>query len=459
MNRSAAALVALALAAHAPAAGPIEAAALPAGRAVTYEADVAPLFAAKCVVCHAGKVREGEFALDTHAGVMKGGKRGPAVVPGKPNDSFLWTSSSHRVKPVMPPKSEDDPLTEVEVAVLKRWIEQGAKGPAAGAVKALAAVALALPPAAVVPVRAVAVSPDKKLVAAGRGNRVVLLDAKSANITGALADPKVLTPAGKPAGVAHLSLVESMAFSPDGKLLATGSFREVVLWDVASGAVKRRVEGFADRVVAVAFSPDGKLLATGGGAPSADGEVTLVDVAGSSPPRLLVAAHSDTAFGVAFSPDGKLLATAGADKLVKLWTVADGKLAKSFEGHTHHVMDVAFTPDGKRLMSAGADNLLKIWDRESGEKVKDVQAHTKQVTRLAAAPKANQLLSASGDGTVKVWTGDNLGQGRTYADGKEFVCAVAASADGTVVVAGGEDGVVRVYDGAAGKLVKAVAPR
>ena len=78
---------------------------------IVYEKDVAPIFAAKCQVCHAGNLTEGKFDLGTHAALLKGGKRGPAVVPGKADDSLLWQMSSHRKKPIMPPKTEDNPLT------------------------------------------------------------------------------------------------------------------------------------------------------------------------------------------------------------------------------------------------------------------------------------------------------------------------------------------------------------
>lgn len=440
----------------APAAGPIAVGTLPPGRAVGYEADIAPLFAAKCQVCHAGQVTEGDFALDTYAAVMKGGKRGPAVVPDKPDASFLWTSSSHRAKPIMPPKSEANPLTPAEVAIVRRWIELGAKGPAVDE-KVLAKVVVGLPPAVVTPVRALAVRPDKLTVAAGRGNRVLLIDAKTGRVTKTLADPLLKTPDGKPAAAAHLSLVEAMAFSPDGATLATGSFREVTLWNVPAGTVRRRVAGFRDRVVALAFSPDGKLLAAGGGVPSEDGEIKLLDPGTGRTVRELAGAHSDTVFGVAFSPDGTKLATAGADKFVRLFAAADGRPLQFFEGHTQHVMDVGFTPDGKRLVSAGADNVVKVWDIDTGEKVRDLTGHTKQVTRLAFAPKAGTFLTASGDTTVRAWKDDGTTPTRTYTDAKDFVYAVAASHDGTVIAAGGEEGVVRLYD-AAGKLVAAVKP-
>jgi WD40 repeat protein len=446
-----------AVAADKKAADPIAVAPLKRAEPIRYEKDVAPIFAAKCQVCHAGKELQGKLDLGTHATLMKGGKKGPAVVPGKAEESLLWLMSSHRKKPIMPPKTESNPLSPEEVAVLKLWIDQGAKGPAVD-VRSRPKVVLGLPPAVVKPVRAVAISPDKDVIAAGRGNQIHLFDAKKGTYLKSLADPALKTPKGKPAHAAHLALVDAMAYSPDGKTLASGSFREVVLWDAATGKIKKRLTGFADRVVSLDYSRDGKYLATGGGAPTEDGEIKIFDAKSGKLVTDIKNGHSDTVFGVCFSPDGKKLATAGADKFVKVFEVPGGKLLKSFEGHTHHVLDVGWTPDGKKLASAGADNLIKVWDYEKGEKVRDVQGHQKQVTRLVFLGKESQFLTASGDASVRLWKADNGGSMRQFGDNKDFVYALAASPDGSVVVAGGEEGVVRLYNGKNGQLVKAMLP-
>ena len=213
---------------------PIVPAKLDRTKPVEYEAEIKPVFAAKCLVCHAGKVVEGDFDLSTYAAAMKGGKRGRAIVPGKPDESVLYLFSTHRKKPIMPPKSEDNPLTPAEVALVERWIKDGAKGPAEEAV-ALRAVSLSVPAKSVVPVRAVAVSPDAAFVAAGRGHLVTLYDAKAGKDLRSLLDPTLKDAAGKAVAGTHVSLVESMAVSPDSKQIATGGFREVTIWDAKTG--------------------------------------------------------------------------------------------------------------------------------------------------------------------------------------------------------------------------------
>lgn len=425
---------------------------------VEYGKDVEPVFADKCFVCHTGSVIQGGYDMGTHAGVLKGGKKrgDKVVVPGKPADSFLFQSCARLVKPIMPPKGEDNPLTPTELAVVKLWIEQGAKAPVAARVKAK--VVLSLPPALVTPVRAVAVSPDGKVVAAGRGNQVHLFDGKKGDHLKTLLDPALKTADGQPAKAAHVSLVESVAYSPDGKTLATGSFGELTLWDAERGEPKHRIGGFADRVTALAFSPDGKLLAVGGGAPTEDGEVKVFDPATGKLAFEVKNGHSDTVFGVCFSPDGKLLATCAADKFVKVWEVPAGKLTRSFEGHTQHVLGVGWTPDGKRLVSCSADNSCKSWDYEKGEKVRDFSGHGKQVTGLVFVGKTDQFLTGSGDASVRLWNSGNGGNVRQFAGAADFVYAVAASGDGEVVATGCEDGLTRIYTGKDAKLVKAAAP-
>jgi WD40 repeat protein len=361
----------------------------------------------------------------------------------------------------MPPKSEK-PLTPMELALIKLWIDQGARAPTG--VRERPKVIVGLPPSAVHPVRALTVSPDKSAVAASRGNQIHVYDAGSGAFIRSLIDPDLTTPDKKPVQAAHLSLVESLVFSPDGKYLASGSYKEVLLWDVQTGALRRRLTGFADRVVALAFSNNGKLLATGGGAPTEDGELKIFDVASGKLVLDVKNSHSDTVFGVCFSPDDRMLASCGADKFVKTWRVEGGwfvnagSLVKVFEGHTHHVLDVGWKGDGKLLASAGADNVVKVWDFERGEQVRTINAHTKQVTRLLFIGKGSTFVTCSGDQQVRFWNADNGGNVRNFGGNTDFLYTVGVSPDGAVVAAGGEEGVVRLYNGNNAQVIKVLLP-
>jgi WD40 repeat protein len=422
---------------------------------VTYEKDVEPILVNKCQFCHSGAVKEGKFDMSTYELLMKGGKRGVPVVPGKSAESLLVKLAGKTQKPLMPPKSEE-PLTPEELALIKLWIDQGAKPPATQ--RERPRVVLSPLPTSVHPVRALAISPDKGAVAAGRGNAIDIYDAGSGTFIRSLVDSALKTADGKPLRGAHLSIVESLAFSPDGKYLASGSYQEALLWDAQTGQLRKRLTGFVDRVVALAFSPDGKLLATGGGAPTEDGELKVFDVATGNVACDIKAGHSDTVFGVCFSPDGTKLASCGADKFVKVWELPGGKFQKAFEGHTHHVLDVGWRADGKVLASAGADNVIKVWDYEKGEQTRTITGHGKQVTRLLFVGTTSQILTCSGDQAARFWNVDNGGSGVTFGGSKDFLYAVGVSPDGKIVAAGGEEGVVRLYNGANGQLVKALVP-
>jgi len=442
---------------------------------VEYGADVEPVFKNKCFVCHSGNVTEGKYDMSTYEKVMKGGgkRAGKVVIPGKSAESFLFLACSRQMKPIMPPKSEES-LNSREVSIIKLWIEEGAKAPTTVRVKEK--IIVNLPPALVKPVRAVAVSPDGKMVVASRGNQVHIFDLKTEPADAkkgvaekkdwaflkTLIDPQLKTPDGKTAKAAHISLVESMAFSPDGKTLATGSFAELTLWDMEKGEPKTRIAAFADKVTCIAYSADGKFFVTGGGAPTEDGEIKVFTADGKLFTDIKNG-HSDTVFGASFSPDGKLLATCGADKFVKVFELPTeagkaAKFVKSFEGHTHHVMGVGWTPDGKKIASCGADNFVKVWDYEKGEKLRDMPGHTKQVTALFFVGKTPQFVTGGGDASVRMWNADNGGNVRSFAGAVDFVYSVGASTDGTIVASGCEDGVLRVYNGTSGTLMKAALP-
>jgi WD40 repeat protein len=422
---------------------PIKVVALEHKAPVDFHKEIAPILAKKCQVCHNGSVKESQFDMGTPEGLAKGGKRGHALVPGKSAESLLVLLAGKTRKPFMPPKDEE-PLTPEELAILKIWIDQGAK--VAPSTLEKPRIVVAALPENVHPVRALAIRPDKPQLAAGRGNQIHIYDSGTGAHVRTLAAPGML------------AVVEALAYSPNGKILAGGTFQEVILWDAASGAVLRRLTGFADRVMALAFSPDGVWLGAGGGPPAEEGEIKVFETSSGKPVVDIKNGHSDTVFGVSFSPDNKLLATCGADKFVKVFHLPDGKFVKSFEGHTHHVLDVAWKADGKQLVSAGADNVIKVWDYEKGEQLRTFGQSGKQITRLAFKGKTAEIVTCSGDQSVHFWNVDSGAGGLTFGGSNDFLYAVSISADGKVVAAGGEEGIVRLYNGTNGQLIKAMEP-
>src|SRR6266498_1299778 len=197
----------------------------------------------------------------------------------------------------------------------------------------------------------------------------------------------------------HSEYVMSVAFSPDGKTLASASWDSTVkLWDTATRQELATIQGHSGGVVSVAFSPDSKTLALAGG----DQNVRLWDTSRWQQLAALKG-HSDEVVSVAFSPDGKTLASASRDKSVKLWDTGTRQELATLKGHSDLVFSVAFSPDGKTLASAGGDQTVKLWDTSTREEFVMLKGHSGEVFSVAFSPDGKMLASAGSDKTVKLW--------------------------------------------------------
>jgi WD40 repeat protein len=402
----------------------------------TYWKDIRPIFRKYCTACHSAKnVKEidvsGGLALDSYEAARKGSSH-PVIEPGKSDDSrlvrLLVTTNARRRMPLDAP-----PLPEDKIALVRRWIDRGAKEGQKPASEPDTTVAKKSGPRRKLDVTL----PTSTVPAAG-----VLGKGTAGKLELALK-------------VGPLAPVVAVAFSPDGKLLATGSYGQVVVWDVAAVKPLRVLTNVLGAVNDLRFSPDGKLLAVGGGQPSAKGDLRLYRVADWKLLEVL-RGHDDVVFSLAWRPDGKQLASGSFDKTVRLWDVAAGKAVKTFDGHSDFVYAVAFSPDGKLLASASKDRTVKLVEAATGKSVFTFGGMEQDVMALAFSPDGKSVVTSGFEAGIYWWNPQTGERVRVQNGHGVAVHELCFSKDGQLVASAGADRTVRLWNGVTGAAVKAL---
>jgi WD40 repeat protein/transcriptional regulator with XRE-family HTH domain len=295
------------------------------------------------------------------------------------------------------------------------------------------------------PLRAAAFSPDSSLLASSSGDR--LLRFWDVRAEALVSDGEITRPLKTWTG--HRELVWSLAYSPDGKFLATGSEEGTVkLWEVATGQCLRVMIGHSEWVQSIAFSPDGQWLASGSG----DRKVRVWEVA-TGQCRYILSEHNQWIWSVAFSPDGKLLASSGNDRCIKIWEMAGGRCLRTLP-QSIFVLITAFSPDGKYLAASGGPNhAATVWDTATWETCQLLTGHARKIWTLNFSPDSRLLATGSEDGVIKLWevaSGRNL---RTWAGHREWLRSLVFSPDERLLASAGEDGTIHLWSPARAESV------
>jgi WD40 repeat protein len=413
---------------------------------VDFETEVLPFLKNNCLACHNTTKAKGGLNLETPQLMRKGGDSGPAVTPGKSQESLMLKAASH-IDPelIMPPKDNKANASDLkpeQLALLRLWIDQGAQGD----VHAARPVDWLAQPPKLDPILAVALTRDGQFAACGRGNRIDVYHVPSGQCIAQLADPKL---AGAPGmtNAAHRDLVNSLAFNPEGTLLASSGFREVKLWK-RPRLVPSPFAIPAEAARLFAVSPDQRQFA----AVLPDHVIALYELPGGKLTQSLTG-HSNTITAIAFSPDRQFLASVSDDKTLRIWSVSTGKTVTTVETPAE-LKAVTWLGDSNRLAAAGTDGLVRTWtlDGSTAAPGRELKGHEGAVSALAALPGGKELLSGGADGIIRQW---NVEEGKKVRELKEknAIVALAMRPDGKRFASCGTDKVALLWDAESGKVV------
>ncbi|MCT7954233.1 protein kinase domain-containing protein [Laspinema palackyanum] len=251
----------------------------------------------------------------------------------------------------------------------------------------------------------------------------------------------------------HSSMVSSVAISPDGQTLVSGSLDETIkIWNLATGNLIRTLAGHSRGVSSIKISPDGQTLVSCGRDNCGRGNIKIWNLTTGNLIRTL-AGHSLWVSSVAISPDGQTLVSCGGDKDIKIWNLATGNLISTLAVYSPFLASVKISPDGQTLVSHGGST-IKIWNLATGNLISTPAVHSRKVNSVAISPDGQTLVSGSLDTTIKI---SNLATGnliRTLGRHSLWVRSVAISPDGQTLVSCGGDAAIKIWNLANGNLIR-----
>jgi WD40 repeat protein/mono/diheme cytochrome c family protein len=322
-------------------------------RPVSYWKDIRPILQTNCHGCHQPAKAKGGYIMTDFAALVKGGDdAGTAVVPGKPDESSLVKNITPNAAGEVEMPKKGDPLKATEIALVRRWIEQGGT------------------------------------------------DDTPANA-------RQVWDATHPPVYTQPSLISALDFSPDGQLLAVSGFHEVLLLETGTGTIAARLIGLSERIESVRFSPDGTRLAVTGGQPARMGEVQIWDV-GTKKLSASVSATFDTLYGASWSPDGKSVVFGGADKSVRVINATSGEQTFFSLLHDDWVQDTTFSVKGDYIVSVGRDMTAKLSEIATQRFVDNITSITPGALKgglqaVSRHPQRDEILVGGSDGEPRLY--------------------------------------------------------
>mgnify|MGYP000001379502 CR=1 FL=1 len=323
--------------------------------AISFRKEIAPLLVKNCQSCHGAKQAKSKYRLDTFEHLMKpGASDEPIVTAGKLEASELYRLLITEDKDERMPKKADA-LPADQIALVKKWIEQGAK-----------------------------------------------YDGGDVKLSLSEILPRVVYPAA-PEFYSRTLPVTAVTFTPDGAAIIVSGYHELIVRSATDGALIRRIGNLPQRIYGLAISGDGQTLAVAGGTPGESGEVRLISLSDGQVKHVLHSA-ADVVFDVKYSPDGKQIATAGADGVIRLFDVQSNELTLTISNHSDWVSAIAFSDDSKKLASASRDKTAKAFDlTNQGQMIAGYLDHNNQVQAVAFHPDGDKVYSAGVDRRIMLW--------------------------------------------------------
>jgi WD40 repeat protein len=407
----------------------------------------------QCLSCHNAEKHKGGLDMTSREKLFAGAENGAVIDTNKMAASLLLKVLEPEADPHMPPKKQ---LSTNQIAVLTKWITAGAPWDSAALAEAAAprTVKLGELPKSLQPNFAIAMSPDGKRLAFSRGNRILLHDLGT-NF------PLVASVE------AHSDLVRSLAWSANGKTLASGGYKEVRLWDGAT--LEKRGElaaGLNGQITAIRFTRHGGALVVADSVPAESGWLRVFRLGDDKKEIAAWRAHDDLVHDLALSADGGFLATAGGDKMVRLWELISQKEVGRIEAHSDAVMGVALNTNATQLLTVSTDKELKLWDVATGLSAVTIGPRGYGFTAVAWSADNKTAVATSDKGQVvrfanfKIHTGaqsSETAEERVLRDTSEPLHCVSITEDGSRFAAGGHDGKVYLLD-REGKVLHTFSP-